>query len=53
MTMTDIDGHRADTTLEDIAQHFGVSERTVRRWMKCSAEPGGHVREGTDAEASS
>lgn len=31
----DSNGHaKADATVEDVAEHFGVSTRTVRRWLK-------------------
>lgn len=31
----DSNGHiKADATVEDVAEHFGVSTRTVRRWIK-------------------
>lgn len=33
--MTDSNGHdQPRATVADVADHFGVSERTVRRWLK-------------------
>ena len=44
--MTDSKGHdRADATVVDIAKHFGVSTRTVWRWLK-SADAPPHRRVG-------
>lgn len=37
--MSDSNGHRADATVEDVAAHFGVSERTVWRWLKTTEIP--------------
>lgn len=38
-------GTRPDATVKDVARHFGVSERTVRRWLK-SENPPPHRRVG-------
>lgn len=35
---------RADATIEDIAAHFGVSKRTIRRWVATANMP--HRRGG-------
>jgi excisionase family DNA binding protein len=39
----DSNGHviapKPDATVEDVAQHFGVSERTVRRWLNLEDAP--------------
>lgn len=37
-------GERPDATVEDVANHFGVSVRTVRRWVADTAIP--HRRVG-------
>lgn len=38
--MTDSNGHDgASATTEDVALHFGVSIRTVRRWLKSTDMP--------------
>ncbi len=38
--MDDSNGHEgASATVEDVALHFGVSVRTVRRWLKSTAIP--------------
>ena len=38
--MGDSNGHvGASATVEDVAVHFGVSIRTVRRWLKSTAIP--------------
>lgn len=37
--MSDSNGQRADATAEDVAAHFGVSERTVFRWLKSTDIP--------------
>lgn len=47
--MSDSNGHdRPDATVKDVAEHFGVSERTVWRWLKETDIPhrriGGVVR---------
>ena len=40
VTMADSNGHGgASATVEDVAAHFGVSIRTVRRWLKSTAIP--------------
>lgn len=43
--MSDSNGQRADATVEDVAAHFGVSPRTVKRWLKTTdiphRQPGG------------
>lgn len=36
---------RADATVEDVAKHFGVSTRTVWRWLKSTGIP--HRRVGS------
>lgn len=45
----DSNGHvtvtRPDASVEDVARHFGVSERTVRRWLKAD-DPPPHRRVG-------
>jgi len=42
------ENERADATIEDVAAHFGVSVRTVHRWLKSTDLPhrrvGGTVR---------
>lgn len=39
----DSNGHepipRTDASVEDVAVHFGVSERTVRRWLASDDAP--------------
>lgn len=42
--MSDSNGQAADATVEDVAKHFGVSERTVWRWLKSTDIP--HRRVG-------
>lgn len=46
--MSDSNGQRAGATVEDVAKHFDVSERTVWRWLKTTDIPhrriGGTVR---------
>lgn len=49
----DSNGHeRADATIPDVAAHFGVSEKTVRRWLKGTEIPhrrvGGVIRFNLD-----
>ena len=40
MTMADSNGQAgASATVEDVAVHFGVSTRTVRRWIKSTDIP--------------
>lgn len=44
--MNDSNGHQgAVATVEDVALHFAVSERTVRRWLKSTDIP--HRRIGS------
>lgn len=47
MTMKDSNGHggASAATVDDVALHFGVSTRTVRRWLKSTGIP--HRRVGT------
>lgn len=46
MTGMDSNGQRkSDATVADVADHFGVSERTVRRWLKGTDIP--HRRVGS------
>jgi excisionase family DNA binding protein len=44
----DSNGQSADSTVQDIALHFGVSTKTVRRWVKGTDIPhrriGGVIR---------
>lgn len=46
----DSNGHeiatRPDASVADVAEHFGVSTRTVRRWLK-SDDPPPHRRAGS------
>jgi excisionase family DNA binding protein len=43
--MADSKGHeRADATIDDVAAHFGVTTRTVRRWLSSTDMP--HRRAG-------
>lgn len=42
--MNDSNGQAADATVEDVARHFGVSERTVWRLLKSTDIP--HRRVG-------
>jgi excisionase family DNA binding protein len=44
--MSDSNGQRADATVEDVARHFGVSERTVWRWLKDTEIPHRRVPAG-------
>lgn len=37
--MTDSNGHKANATVSDVALQYGVSERTVRRWLKMTDIP--------------
>lgn len=39
MTNVDSNGQKADATIRDVAEHFGVSTRTVRRWLKSTDIP--------------
>ena len=39
VTMSDSNGQRSDATVEDVARHFGVSERTVWRWLTATDIP--------------
>lgn len=43
--MSDSNGQRADATVADIALHFGVSERTVQRWLRDTDIPRRQVGE--------
>lgn len=47
--MSDSNGQKADATVEDVAAHFGVSERTVWRWLGSTDIP--HRRIGSGARA--
>lgn len=41
----DSNGHgKADATIPDVAEHFGVSEKTVRRWIKHTDIPHRRIR---------
>lgn len=44
--MSDSNGQKADATVEDVAAHFGVSERTVWRWIKTTDIPHRRIGEG-------
>lgn len=37
--MSDSNGQRRDATVRDVARHFGVSVRTIRRWLKTTEIP--------------
>ena len=46
--MSDSNGNKPDATVADLAKHYGVSERTVRRWLADTDIPhrrvGGTIR---------
>jgi excisionase family DNA binding protein len=52
MTESDSNGQKPDATVADVARHYGVSERTVRRWLANTDIPyrrvGGAIRFSID-----
>lgn len=45
--MSDSNGQKSDATVEDVAAHFGVSERTVWRWLGSTDIPHRRIGQGT------